>query len=520
MANRIIGTKLFYLVWLIALLPVMILRDFTPNNELRYLSIVDEALRDGHLFTFTLDGEIYADKPPLSFWLMMIGRKLLGGHHMWYYSLLSFLPATVVVMTMEKWLRRERIHIGNEGMLMLTTAAMFLGMTVTIRMDMLMVMFITLALYTFFKIYRGEGSQSDRYLFPHYTFLALFSKGPVGLLAPLLSTLVFLLYRKKMATWKLYWGWRSWLVLLLGCAIWFTGVYLEGGNEYLHNLVVHQTVDRGVNAFHHKEPFYYYLLSVWYVIAPWMFLSIGLLIAGVARKKITAETERFFLAVILTTMAMLSLISSKLAVYLLPAVPFLIYLPAMLLDKFDGKNIWPRLSVAIPAFLLIFAFPSLFVLEKNENLSYIAVPLVFIAAGIASCGGIIAIWSALGRKKIRQSINVLAITLLLTVFVAGWALPRLNPWLGWENLCTEAKQIATEKETSGFRVYGIKRAGSMDVFLGEEAKEATEEEITQNLIQGQLLLLSDKSLKRNSQIAKALSDKEQQKIGPYWIIVL
>ena len=97
-----------YLLWFIALLPVMILRDYTPNNELRYLSIVDEALRQGNFFTFTLDGEIYADKPPLSFWLMMAGKTLIGSHQMWFLSLLSFLPALVVLMVMEKWMRREK----------------------------------------------------------------------------------------------------------------------------------------------------------------------------------------------------------------------------------------------------------------------------------------------------------------------------------------------------------------------------------------------------------------------------
>ena len=66
-------SKHLYLIWFIALLPVMILRDYTPNNELRYLSIVDEALRNGDVFTFTNQGEIYADKPPLFFWLMMAG---------------------------------------------------------------------------------------------------------------------------------------------------------------------------------------------------------------------------------------------------------------------------------------------------------------------------------------------------------------------------------------------------------------------------------------------------------------
>ena len=54
-----------YLILFILVIPVLILRDFTPNNELKYLSIVDEALRDGHFFTFYNQGEIYADKPPL-----------------------------------------------------------------------------------------------------------------------------------------------------------------------------------------------------------------------------------------------------------------------------------------------------------------------------------------------------------------------------------------------------------------------------------------------------------------------
>ena len=49
-----IKTNYLNFIWLIALLPIMLLRDFTPSNELRYLSIVDEALRNGTLFKFIL----------------------------------------------------------------------------------------------------------------------------------------------------------------------------------------------------------------------------------------------------------------------------------------------------------------------------------------------------------------------------------------------------------------------------------------------------------------------------------
>ena len=31
-------------------------RDFTPDNELRYLQIADEAIENGSVFTFTNDG--------------------------------------------------------------------------------------------------------------------------------------------------------------------------------------------------------------------------------------------------------------------------------------------------------------------------------------------------------------------------------------------------------------------------------------------------------------------------------
>ena len=41
-----------YLLFFACFIPLLYFRDFTPNNELKYLSIADEALREGHWFTF------------------------------------------------------------------------------------------------------------------------------------------------------------------------------------------------------------------------------------------------------------------------------------------------------------------------------------------------------------------------------------------------------------------------------------------------------------------------------------
>lgn len=84
------------------MLPVMVLRDFSPDNELRYLSIADESIRNGTLFAFTNHGVPYADKPPLYLWLLMAAKTLSGSHQMWLLSLFSLVPALVTVSVMSR----------------------------------------------------------------------------------------------------------------------------------------------------------------------------------------------------------------------------------------------------------------------------------------------------------------------------------------------------------------------------------------------------------------------------------
>ena len=59
-SNSLLSFLKIWWPYIVALLPVMIFRDFSPRNELRYLTIVDEALSSGSFWTFTFEGEPYA----------------------------------------------------------------------------------------------------------------------------------------------------------------------------------------------------------------------------------------------------------------------------------------------------------------------------------------------------------------------------------------------------------------------------------------------------------------------------
>lgn len=516
-----------FLIWFIALLPIMILRDFTPNNELRYLSIADEALANGDLFTFTNQGNIYADKPPLYFWFMMLGKVILNGHRMWFLAMLSFIPALITLITMTKWMHlsyRGKEHPDswvNEkaAILMLMTSGLFLCLTIIVRMDMLMLMFITLSLYTFYKIYNGVSRARDTYLFPVYVFLALFSKGPIGILVPLISTILFLVFKKELHTFRKYWGWKSLLIILAGCTIWFTGVYLEGGKEYLNNLLVHQTVGRGVNSFHHKEPFYYYAVSTWYSLAPWSLLTIGLLFVSIYKKKIKSKAELFFAIIILSTLGLLSIISSKLAVYLLPIVPFVIFSSVLLLQQFNTQNKWIRASIAIPALILLPALPIIIYLSNKAETSFLAIPLIYISAAIFTITGIATLWLLYRKGETYKAIYSMSMGFLMCIFVLGWAMPQLNSQLGWRNLCTKAMELSKEKHTTDYCVYKISRAENMDVYLKSDVQMVTKEEVIADLLKNKLLLLPVKQVEKNNDILAVIQSKEHYQIGKYMIVV-
>lgn len=138
--------KKIWLIIMLAFLPILIFRDFTPANEGRYLIIADEAIRSGNFFSFTLHGEPYADKPPFYLWLVMLCRWISGGHYMILLSLLSLIPVCSITTIMLSWTNNLFSEQNSKtATLMLMTTAYFAVAQLVVRMDMLMVLFIVLA---------------------------------------------------------------------------------------------------------------------------------------------------------------------------------------------------------------------------------------------------------------------------------------------------------------------------------------------------------------------------------------
>jgi len=515
------------------LLPLMALREFTPANELRYLNIVDDALSNGNFITFYDHGMPYADKPPLYFWFAMLLKKVFGFHSMFLLScLLSLVPAFITSWIMDRW--TESKLKGEESaaaLLMLHSSVMFLASSIVLRMDMLMCMFIVLALYTFGKMYANksgardakEGVTShearlfrrDRILLPIYVFLAIFSKGAVGFLAPVLCIIVFCLSDKELRIGR-YLGWRFWGILVALCAIWWTGVYFEGGKDYLNNLLFHQTVDRGVNSFHHKAPFWYYLAGYWWIAAVWSVLCIALIIKGWRKRMLGGIRIHLMVVTSLSILVMLSLVSSKIAIYLLPALPFFIYGGALMLPYFKDDKLVRGIVAAVAWIFIVIGIASIFkrlTVPENlaETLPKLWAPYWVILLPLA-LGGLLAL-KMLKNRNTCFAISIISASLFVTIFLGSLSMNEINKMLGAKEGCLEASRIAEQKQKP-LLYYSFSAAPNMDYYFkqnGQQIKELDSAGLS-NLENG-ILFFKERRIKRDSTLRQRLEGKEYTKLG-------
>ncbi len=506
-----------FLFVLVALLPVMVFRDFSAANELRYLSIAEEAMSNGTFFTFTNHGIPYADKPPLYLWIVMLGKWLFGTHCMWFLALFSLIPAFVTVAVMDRWARRRIApQFRIDAMLLTLSCGLFTCMAVFLRMDMLMTMWIVLALYTFFNMQQGAGNiRRQKILFPLYIFLAIFSKGPMGILIPLVTTTVYLWEKKQLRTWGKYWGWITWGILLILCGVWFLAVWLEGGNAYLDNLLFNQTVNRAVNSFHHKRPFWYYLVSIWYTFMPWAFLMIGAAIAGFLRKtRVNDDIDRFFLTAAVSTLVLLSFISSKIQVYLLPAYPFFCYLAAIYMSRYPASK-WVKASIAIPAVILCIAGLAFPFISGMETLSYLHQPLFIAAAIVLSVSTALSLWLLWGAKKTNLAVRAIACGLFAVLFIAGLAIPSINDRAGYKAICESAMQTSRETGIKDIYTYAMMRPENMDVLFKSQPFTVIERDDTLGVdtLKTAIVIVADKSIGR-------FQGYDKKQIGKNWVVTI
>ncbi len=397
--------------------------DLWNPDEPRYAQIAREMVETGQYIVPHINGGLYPDKPPLFFWLIAGTAKIAGDATAFAARLPSVLAALgILALT---YVLGRRLFDPLAALIaagILFTSENFFTTAVSVHIDPLLTLLTTAAILLFHCGYRRfPGGAPFCYAAWVCMGLALLAKGPVGLCIPIIVCVLFLAAKKE---WRSIGRLRfaSGLLLAAGImALWLVPACILGGEVYRDNILFKQTLDRTVDSYSHRQPFYYFLINFPIDFLPW-----SLFIPGACiyfwKNRARAGSIRLPLAWFAGVFLFFSMWSCKRSLYLLPLYPA----AALLLAKFFADTVRtataasPRV-LTIPFGLLcgllaccailgaaVFAFG----LEALQPVRHAAGTLYAVSA-VLICGGMLGI--LLLRRSARPALMLGHVTMVTAV---------------------------------------------------------------------------------------------------------
>ena len=418
------------------------------SDEVRYADAYAGLLR-GRWLVLSLNGVAYPDKPPLYFWFLRALDMLPGLSSGPADPAVFFLGAAVsgllVLYATLLWARALGLpdETGALAGLLLLTTLFFSGLLHYSRMDLLFTALIIAAQAAFcvaFRPMNGPGEETRRSRFCTLALvlagLATLTKGPLGLLFPLLTTGLFLAWRgrgREFFRAQMLPGLAALLALVFS---WIVAAYFVEGPEFLRKIFVEQIFQRATKTFHHAEPWSFYLVAFPPCWLPWTLALFALpvrnvfsaafwrgLLAGRKNASPQADARAWLWISAVSGLVLLSLLSGKVVVYILPQLAPLALLLALALLGDGAPRPWQRLWTA--AGLLFLALAA----ATTQLERFLPAPLELsgtwaVAGGFAACGlGLL----LLRRQNARRVLPVLAVLTSLWVQPASQTLaPALD----------------------------------------------------------------------------------------------
>ena len=428
-------------LWLLALALLLIatgigLRDPWPADEPRFALVARDMVATGDWLLPRVGGQPYADKPPLFFWLIAVGLQLTHSLRVAFLlpSFLAGFGCGVLVYDLGRRLWNR--ETGFAGALALLFTVQFVWQARQAQIDATLCFWTTLGLYGLLRhLLLGPAWR-------WYTIgwaaagLGVITKG-VGFL-PLLVLLPFAVLRnEKWQPRKAPGGGARWLLgpvaFLAAVSIWLVPMLLAANNDpslaaYRDEILFNQTVKRYGNAWHHREPFWYFLVDV----IPGLWLPLTLLIPWLFshwRSALRSFDLRIALlaAWVVLVVLFFTLSTGKRGVYVLPAVPAFALLCAPYLQQVASRQSAQRAMFVLASLIgAVSVLAVLFLAVRSDKYadfvaSYEIDPLGPLAA-IAIASAIVCAIARPRRGFVAYG-GALAAVLLIVSF---WANPVLN----------------------------------------------------------------------------------------------
>jgi len=316
-------------------------------DEGRYAEIPREMVETGDYLVPRLDYVRYFEKPPLLYWACALSYNVFGVSE-WSFRFPNALAALLCVLATYLFAaRRFTNRTGFISAIMLATSFGFFAMARIATIDMLLSFLLFAAVLCFYEFYRGER-RLFLYLFSAALALAFLAKGPVAIVLPVATIVLFLYFEKRLSFIRKLVSAKAFLLFAAIAAPWFVLVSLRE-KEFFRFFFIDQNILRFLTTKHKRSgPPYYYLPVLFGGLFPWSIFIPRAVVRFWKKKEL-----RLLSIWCLVVFTFFSVSGSKLPPYILPLFPALSIILGCLFEEMRQQRI--HFLVETIVYLLFFA---------------------------------------------------------------------------------------------------------------------------------------------------------------------
>lgn len=331
-------------------------RHLENQDYLRYAEVAREMIRSGDWIVPRFNGEIYLHKPPFLFWLIALPSNIYGSVTPFLARLPSAFFAWIGALVAYLWGRKiwgeDRDGVIAAGILI--SSGLYFQQGRIARTDMVFSILILLSLYFFYLSYQKKRSYGLSILCCIFIAMAGLTKGPIGVVFPLLIILLFLLRERRLTLLIQKEFLMGYLVVIFLFGLWIIPfIHRVGWDSAVRVWQLTKILTR-------HDPFYVYGYRIWIDFAPWSIFLPSLVYYY--WKKARSREEEFLIVWFISLFVLLTLFPVRSYKYLLPAFPAL----ALLMGGFLRKRSLSLFYVIFFGAILAYHGYEYNLIQKNE----------------------------------------------------------------------------------------------------------------------------------------------------------
>ena len=296
-----------------------------PYDETRYIAVAWEMWRDQHWLIPVINGSLYADKPPLLFWLVHAGWWIFGVNEWWPRSLPFIFALLNIFITRYIACRLwpDNTVVRQSLPLVFLSLPVWFAYATPFMFDMMQVFFVISAICGL-MFYR-PGHMTGFVLFGVAAGLGMLLKGPVIFAYTLpLALTIPLWHERYLPNHKIFLitGITAGVIIsFIIFGAWLVLVINTLGMDQVRVAFLHQTADRMTDVSAHTRSVWWYLPFLPLIFFPWAYRP-SFWDALMSRGNGTERKQWLFLLLwIVPSFLFLSVIGTKKLHYLLPLLP-------------------------------------------------------------------------------------------------------------------------------------------------------------------------------------------------------